>query len=235
MDKETKIQAAIAIIALIVMFVAGFFLVQTIIDIVNGKEPATEKPVDILETTIVSMSTSEEEVEECVTEEKIVYAGPTKKPLVAIEEEEKARILLEKQRLVIEEQLQDAEYIQPQPATQDLSSEVEQSLQEDWSVATDTDASEEWTPGVYLGCYITTAYHWTGNPCADGVYPELGYTVACNDPNLWHRWVYIDGVGARYVHDRGGMSSYAHLDIYLGDRDSCINWGRRDLDVWLME
>lgn len=87
---------------------------------------------------------------------------------------------------------------------------------------------------TYLGTYICTAYMWTGNPCYDGVYPELGYTVACNDPALWHRWVWIDGYGARYVHDKGGMPLYQQLDIYLGDYDSCIQFGRRDLEVWLM-
>lgn len=230
MDKETKRLVILAVIVIFAVFVSLPFLVKC--DNSKGyhaAEPATEKPMDILETTIVSMSTSEEEVEECVTEEKLIFAGPTKKPLVAIEEEEKARILLEKQRLAIEEQSRDIlEETPTQPVVQEYI--PEQPVE---PIATDTNASEE--PGVYLGCYVTTAYHWTGDPCSDGVYPVLGYTVACNDPNLWHRWVYIDGVGARYIHDRGGMSTYTHLDIYLGDYDSCIAWGRRDLNVWLME
>ena len=32
----------------------------------------------------------------------------------------------------------------------------------------------------YLGTFEMTAYEWTGNPCANGNYPEVGYTVACN-------------------------------------------------------
>ena len=98
--------------------------------------------------------------------------------------------------------------------------------------ATVTDASSG--DMTYLGCYDLTAYMWTGNPCADGVYPSCGYTVACNDPNLWHRWIYIEGYGTYYVHDTGGMPSYNIIDVYLGDYDSCIQFGRRSANVYLI-
>ena len=87
---------------------------------------------------------------------------------------------------------------------------------------------------TYLGSYELTAYMWTGNPCADGVYPECGYTVACNDPSLWHRWIYIEGYGNYYVHDVGGMPSYNIIDVYLGDYDSCVQFGRRSANVYLI-
>lgn len=89
--------------------------------------------------------------------------------------------------------------------------------------------------GTYLGCYELTAYMWTGDPCADGVYPECGYTVACNDPSLWHRWIYIEGYGNYYVHDVGGMPTYNIIDVYLGDYDSCVQFGRRSANVYLIE
>lgn len=89
--------------------------------------------------------------------------------------------------------------------------------------------------GTYLGCYELTAYMWTGNPCADGVYPSTGYTVACNDPSLWHHWIYIEGYGNYYVHDAGGMPSYNIIDVYLGDYDSCVQFGRRSANVYLIE
>ena len=79
-----------------------------------------------------------------------------------------------------------------------------------------------------------TAYIETGNCCADGVYPEVGYTAACNDPALWHRWVYIDGVGTRYIHDTGGMG-YGVIDVYVGDYNSAIQFGRQTANVYLME
>ncbi len=79
-----------------------------------------------------------------------------------------------------------------------------------------------------------TAYIWTGNPCADGVFPETGITVACNDSALWHRWIYIDGIGARYVHDTGGMGCGV-IDVYVGDYDSAVNFGRQSADVYILE
>ena len=82
--------------------------------------------------------------------------------------------------------------------------------------------------------YEMTAYIATGNPCADGVYPQSGYTVASNDPNLWHRWIYISGVGARYVHDTGGMS-ISCLDLFVDSYEEAINIGRRNVSVYLYE
>lgn len=86
----------------------------------------------------------------------------------------------------------------------------------------------------YMGYYELTAYAWTGNPCADGVYPQTGYTVACNDSRLWHRWVYIEGYGTYYCHDTGGMASNV-VDIYMGDYDSCIQFGRRGANVYIVD
>ena len=87
---------------------------------------------------------------------------------------------------------------------------------------------------TYLGAYDLTAYIWTGNPCADGVYPSTGYTVACNDPALWHRWIYIEGFGTYYVHDVGGMPSYNIIDVYVGDYDTAIQFGRQSANVYLI-
>lgn len=89
-------------------------------------------------------------------------------------------------------------------------------------------------PKTYVGNYQLTAYIATGRPCADGNYPEVGYTVASNDSSLWHRWIYIDGVGERYVHDRGGMSSNV-LDIFVSSYSEAIQFGRQSADVYLIE
>ena len=40
---------------------------------------------------------------------------------------------------------------------------------------------------TFYATYNCTAYKSTGSACADGVYPCEGVTVACNDPNLWHK------------------------------------------------
>ena len=88
---------------------------------------------------------------------------------------------------------------------------------------------------TYIGEFTLTAYASTGSPCADGAMPSEWYTVACNDPALWHRTIYIEGYGTFYVHDRGGMPSYNILDVYLGDYDSCIQFGRQYASVYLVE
>ena len=103
--------------------------------------------------------------------------------------------------------------------------------QEEKQVRTEMSSPEGMT---YYANMELTAYVWTGNPCADGVYPEAGYTAACNDPALWHKWVYIDGVGLRYIHDTGGMASNV-IDIYLETYDACVSFGRRSANVYILE
>lgn len=91
----------------------------------------------------------------------------------------------------------------------------------------------EASEGAYLGYYELTAYEWTGNPCANGNYPSCGYTVACNSLALGTR-IYIEGYGEYVVEDRGGMAGNV-IDIYMGDYDSCIQFGRRSANVYLIE
>lgn len=89
---------------------------------------------------------------------------------------------------------------------------------------------------TYYGYKELTAYEWTGNTCADGVYPQTGYTVASNDSNLWHRWIYIDGLGTYYVHDH--MADWVGseiIDIYMGDVDTCNAFGRQEAEVYLID
>ena len=86
----------------------------------------------------------------------------------------------------------------------------------------------------YYGTMELTAYIATGNPCADGVYPSTGYTAACNDPNLWHKTVYIEGYGTYYIHDTGAMSSSV-IDLFVGSYDEAIQFGRRSANVYIVE
>lgn len=85
----------------------------------------------------------------------------------------------------------------------------------------------------YLGVYELTAYEATGNCCADGSMPVRGYTVACNSLPLGTR-IYIEGYGEFTVCDRGGMSNSV-IDIYLGDYNDCIQFGRRSATVYIIE
>ena len=88
---------------------------------------------------------------------------------------------------------------------------------------------------TYLGTYQLTAYCATGNPCADGVMPSENYTVACNNPSLWHRWIYIEGYGTYYCHDTGGMSSNYIIDIFVGSYNEAIQFGRRNAEIYLID
>lgn len=97
---------------------------------------------------------------------------------------------------------------------------------------------EEWEPPKsdksYYGTMECTAYIATGNPCADGQWPELCWTVACNDPALWHKRIHIEGLGDYYVHDTGGMASNV-LDIFVESYDAAINFGRQTREVYVYE
>ena len=85
----------------------------------------------------------------------------------------------------------------------------------------------------FVGTYELTAYEWTGNPCANGNYPTVGYTVACNSLPLGTR-ILIEGYGEYVVEDTGGMGGGV-IDIYMGDYDTCIQFGRRSANVYIIE
>lgn len=86
---------------------------------------------------------------------------------------------------------------------------------------------------VYFGNMATTGYLATGNPCADGNYPVVGWTVACNDKRLWHKWVRIEGHGDYYIHDTGGMANNV-IDIYMGSYEEAIQFGRQTANVYVI-
>lgn len=93
---------------------------------------------------------------------------------------------------------------------------------------------EEKESKTYIGDYELTAYISTGNPCADGVMPSVGYTVASNDSKLWHKYIEIEGYGVYYVHDTGGMATNV-IDIFMGSYDEAIQFGRRSAKVYIKE
>ena len=87
---------------------------------------------------------------------------------------------------------------------------------------------------AFHGHFVLTAYEWTGAPCANGAFPTVGYTVACNSLPLGTR-VYVDGIGERVVEDRGASWHYSNwMDIYLGDVSSCNAFGVREADVYIL-
>lgn len=86
----------------------------------------------------------------------------------------------------------------------------------------------------YIGDFACTAYAYTGNKCASGVYPLEGRTIACNSLPFG-TVVYIEGVGIRIVEDRGAKwHDDKWLDIYMGDVESCYEWGIQERGVWIL-
>lgn len=95
-----------------------------------------------------------------------------------------------------------------------------------------TQTSDPFEDMELLGTWRITAYAETGYPCANGNYPQIGYTVACNSLSFGTQ-VYIEGVGFRTVEDTdGGAMGMEWLDLYLGDYNSCVQWGDQYRKVW---
>ena len=84
-----------------------------------------------------------------------------------------------------------------------------------------------------VGGVLLTAYEWTGKPCANGNWPTPGYTVASNDYPLGTR-IYIEGLGEFVVEDTGGMGSGV-IDIYMGDVETCIQFGVQSGNVYVLD
>lgn len=136
----------------------------------------------------------------------------------------------------------DTEALPAEPTDDEIVVDLIEAYKED-ETATTAEATEEIeveeaTPAEpvleYAGNYELTAYIATGNPCADGVFPSVGFTVASNDPKLWHKYIEIEGYGTFYVHDTGGMSSNV-IDIFVASYDEAIQFGRRSADVYIKD
>lgn len=122
-------------------------------------------------------------------------------------------------------------------ATTEGVSEPQEDTREDEAAPTPTpepEAKEETSGELeYAGIFELTAYEWTGNPCANGNYPTTGYTVASNYFPLGTR-LYIEGMGEYTVEDRGGMADNV-IDIYMEDSGVCIEFGRRQAGVYIIQ
>ena len=92
--------------------------------------------------------------------------------------------------------------------------------------------TDPFTEMELLGEWRVTAYAETGSPCANGSYPQTGYTIACNSLDFGTE-VYIEDVGFRTVEDRGpAWLGDAWCDLYLGEYDACVQWGDQTRKVW---
>lgn len=84
---------------------------------------------------------------------------------------------------------------------------------------------------VSLGVWTLSAYEWTDDVTASGCFPFIG-EVAFNHVPLG-TWIHIAGYGDYIVLDRCGINS--RCDIYLGDVQSCINFGIRSAEIFVYQ
>ena len=102
-------------------------------------------------------------------------------------------------------------------------------------------AAREKARGKYLGTFETTAY-CHGSKTSTGVAPKVGTTIAVDPKVIPYgsklRLVRKDTgeeIGIRIAQDCGGAIKGKRLDIFLGSESECRNWGRKNLDVYLID
>lgn len=80
-----------------------------------------------------------------------------------------------------------------------------------------------------------TAYTHTGNPTATGIMPYVG--VIAVDPRYipLGTKVYIPGYGLATAADTGGAIIHHRIDLFLNSEYECIQWGRRNVAVYILE
>lgn len=80
-----------------------------------------------------------------------------------------------------------------------------------------------------------TAYTHTGNPTATGIYPYKG--IVAVDPKVipLGSKLYVEGYGYCEAQDTGGAIKGDRIDIFLDTRDECFEWGRKVVQVYLLE
>lgn len=131
-----------------------------------------------------------------------------------------------------------SEVLEVLPFGEEVSGEIEEGWmrlegREGYVCAEHLQSTDPFEDMQYMGEWRVTAYAETGMPCANGHYPERGYTIACNSLPFGTE-VYIEGVGFRTVEDRGPASMGDEwLDLYLGVHTECVNWGNQYLDIYV--
>lgn len=80
-----------------------------------------------------------------------------------------------------------------------------------------------------------TAYCYTGHRTASGTWPKKGTVAADTSVLPFGTKVYIPGYGVGTVEDRGGAIKGNRLDVYLPSERDAIWWGRKNVDVTILE
>jgi len=80
-----------------------------------------------------------------------------------------------------------------------------------------------------------TAYTYTGNNCATGVPPAPG--IVAVDPRVipLGSELYIEGYGYARAMDTGGAVKGQAVDVFFTTRDAALQWGVRQVRVYVLE
>lgn len=244
MNTKKKVAVVFAFVIIVVIFAISAYLV---IKMENEKhnKPNVASLTDA-GTRLVSVNdyiSTEATTEEITTEEPTTQQITTEATTEKVTEAPTTELTTEE--VVYEEDYISDDYEYTYDDTYDYSGYEEESSSEgeDDSDSESEEYVEETNDYIpedsndegmsYYTSSWTTAYAETGNTCADGRYPEVGYTAASSDPNLWNKWVYIDGVGEFYIHDY--CPNTGVIDIYMGDEGSCWEYGSQVHDIYIID
>jgi uncharacterized protein YabE (DUF348 family)/3D (Asp-Asp-Asp) domain-containing protein len=80
-----------------------------------------------------------------------------------------------------------------------------------------------------------TAYTATGNATASGVMPQANHTIAAWSGLPFGTKVYIPALNTTFtVEDRGGAVTQGIIDIYMDSYEECIQFGRQNLEAYVV-
>ena len=80
-----------------------------------------------------------------------------------------------------------------------------------------------------------TAYTWTGNTTATGTWPKVGTIAVDPDVIPLGTRVYVSGYGFAVAEDTGGAINNYIIDLYMDTYEECIQWGRRQTTIYILE
>lgn len=80
-----------------------------------------------------------------------------------------------------------------------------------------------------------TAYTHTGNNTASGTYPKEKQTIA-TDPKLIPLGTKVEIDGHTYIaEDTGSAIKSEIIDIFMDSYEDCINWGRQEIEIIILD
>ena len=83
--------------------------------------------------------------------------------------------------------------------------------------------------------FEATAYCYTGNRTATGTWPSRG-TIAVDTTIIpLGTRLFVEGYGEGIAEDTGGAIQGHIIDLYMESEDECWAWGRRTVEVRIIE